>query len=73
MTSEDLFQDVDERMSLDSLICTAMGSFDSCSVEEYVEGGDLEVCADFDSERWENNFMDSLTEQEDSNATAENV
>ena len=38
VTSENPFQDVDERMSLSSLISTAMGSLDSCSVEEYVQG-----------------------------------
>ena len=72
VTSEDPFQDV-ERMSLSSLISTAMGSLDSCSVEEYVQGDNLEVCADFDSEHWENNFMDSLTGQEESNATTEEI
>ena len=73
VTSEDPFQDIDERMSLGSLISTAMGSLDSCSVEEYVQGDNLEVCADFDSEHWENNFMDSLTGQEESNATTEEI
>ena len=68
VTSEDPFQDVDERMSLSSLISTAMGSLDLYSVEEYVQGDNLEICADFDSEHWEDNFMDSMTGQD---ATAE--
>ena len=71
MTSEDPFQDVDKQMSLGSLISTAMGSLDSCSVEEYVQGDNLDICADFDSEHWEDNFMDSLTGQGESNPAAE--
>ena len=35
---EDPFLDADETISLGSLISTAMGSVDSCSVEEYVNG-----------------------------------
>lgn len=39
----------------------------------YIQGDNLEVCGDFDSERWEDNFIDSLTGQEESNATAEEM
>ena len=36
--TEDPFLGADENMSLGSLISTAMGSVNSCSVEEYVNG-----------------------------------
>ena len=55
--TEDPFLDADETMSLGSLISTAMGSVDSCSVEEYVNGDLLQFCADI-GDQWEANFME---------------
>ena len=45
MSSDDPFLDVDQTLSLGSLISTAMDSLESCSVDQYVNGDDnLQVC-----------------------------
>ena len=62
LTTDDPFQDVDEAMTLGPLISTAMGCIDSCSVEDYVNGDSLQVCPEIDSEHWEANFMETLTQ-----------
>ena len=60
----DPFQDIDEAIAMGSLISTTMGTRDTCSVEEYVNGDDdLAVCVDLDDETWEENFMDNLTQE----------
>ena len=39
----------------------------SCSAEEYITGEDaLPVCADFDCEDWEENWLNSLNDNPDS-------
>ena len=38
VSSDDPFLDVDQTLSLGSLISTAMGSLESCSVDQYVNG-----------------------------------
>ena len=63
MSSDDPFIDVDETVSLGSLIPTAMGSLESCSVDQYVNGDDnLQVCVDTDGDQWETNLMESLAQ-----------
>ena len=64
-TSEDPFEDIDETISLTPLISAAMGTIDACSTSEYINGdNELPVCADLDDDYWEDNFMESLTQQE---------
>ena len=43
-------------MNVTQLTFLYMGSLDLCSVEEHVQGDNLEVCADFDSEHWEDTY-----------------
>ena len=64
--TDDPFLDVDESMSLGSLTSTAMGSDDFCSVEEYVNGDSLQVCADIAGDQWEANFMETLAQEVES-------
>ena len=46
-----------------------MGSLQSCSIDEYVNGDDnLHVCADTDSDQWETNFMEHLAQDVRSDA-----
>ena len=62
--SEDPFQDIDETITMGSLISTKMGTHDTCSEEEYVYGDDdLPVCDDLDDETWEENFTDNLAQE----------
>ena len=64
-TSEDPFEDIDETISLTPLISAAMGTIGACSMSEYISGdNELPVCADLDDDHWEDNFMESLTQQE---------
>ena len=64
-TSEDPFEDIDETISLTPLLSAAMGTIGACSMSEYINGdNELPVCADLDDEHWEDNFMESLTQQE---------
>ena len=59
VSSDDPFLDVDQTLSLGSLISTAMGSLESCSIDQYVNSDDnLQVCVDTDSDQWEANFME---------------
>ena len=59
---EDPFVDIDNTLQLGSLIHSAMGG-SSCSAEEYVTGEDaLPVCADFDREDWDENWLNSLND-----------
>ena len=74
VSSDDPFPDVDETMSIGSLISTAMGSLESCSVDQYVNGDDnLQVCVDTDGDQWEAHFMESLAQDvgSDSHCTVE--
>ena len=42
-----------------------MGTTGACSLSEYISGdNELPVCADLDDDHWEDNFMESLTQQE---------
>ena len=55
----------DENLSLTFFISTAMGTTGSCSMSEYISGdSELPVCAGLDDDHWEDNFMESLTQQE---------
>ena len=65
LSEEDPFQDIDETITIGSLISTTMGTGrDACSAEEYVNGdNDLAVCVEFDDDIWEENFMDNLTQE----------
>ena len=40
LSEEDPFQDIDEIITMGSLISTTMGTCDTCSEEEYVHGDD---------------------------------
>ena len=68
--TEDPFLDADETLSLGSLLSTAMGCVDSCSVEEYVNGDLLQFFADI-GDQWEANFMEALTPEVESQLTIE--
>ena len=58
-----LFEYID--LTMGSLISTTMGALDACSVEEYVTGDrDLAVCIDLNDDKWEENFMDNLAQEE---------
>lgn len=71
-SSEDPFEDVDEAASLAPLISAAMGTQDACSVSDYVNGdSELPVCTDLDNDHWEDNFMDSLTQENTMTPTEE--
>ena len=59
VSEEDPFVDIDDTAQLGSLIHSAIGG-SSCSAEEYVTGEDaLPVCADFDCEDWDENWLNS--------------
>ena len=63
---EDPFADIDDTVQLGSLIDSTMGG-SSCSAEEYVDGEDaFPVCADFDCAAWEENWLNSLNDNPDS-------
>lgn len=63
---EDPFVDIDDTLQLGPLIRSAMGG-SSCSAEEYLTGEDaLPVCADFDCEDWDENWLNSLNDNPDS-------
>ena len=66
LSEEDPFHDIDETIAIGSLISTTMGTRrDTYSAEEYVNGNnDLAVCVDLDDEKWEENFMDNLAQEE---------
>ena len=69
VSTDDPFLDVDENLTLDSLISTSMGSLETCSVDQYVNGDDnLQVCIDTDSEQLEANFMEGLAQDAESDA-----
>ena len=69
VSSDDPFLDVDQTLSLGSLISTDMGSLESCSVDQYVNGDDnLQMCVDTDSDQWEANFMEGLAQDVGSDA-----
>ena len=64
VSSDDLFLDVDETLSLGALISTAMGSLGSWFVDQYVNADDnLQVCVDTDSDQWEANLTDGLAQE----------
>ena len=66
LDEEDPFQDIDEDVGISSLISRTMGTLHQCSVEEYVNGDNsLSVCVDMDDDQWDENFLDSLTEEEE--------
>ena len=45
---------------------------DACSVSDYVNGdSELPVCTDLDNDHWEDNFMDSLTQENTMTPTEE--
>ena len=69
------FQDIDETIAVGSLISTTMGTRrDTCSAEEYVnDDNDLAVCVDLDDEKWEENFMDNLAQEEIADTIEENL
>ena len=49
-----------------------MGTQDACSVSDYVNGdSELPVCTDLDNDHWEDNFMDSLTQENTMTPTEE--
>ena len=49
-----------------------MSEHDTCSAEEYVSGdNDLVVCVDLDDQKWEENFMDNLVQEEIADTTEE--
>ena len=51
--------DIDDAVQLGSLIQSAMGE-SSYSAEEYIAGEDIiPVCADFDGEDWDENWLNS--------------
>ena len=55
-----------------ALISAAMGTQDACSVSDYVNGdSELPVCTDLDNDHWEDNFMDSLTQENTMTPTEE--
>ena len=59
---EDPFVDIDDTVQLGSLIDSAM-SGSNYSAEEYVTGEDAHpVCADFDCEDWDENWLNSLND-----------
>ena len=63
---EDPFLDIDDTAQLGSLIHSAMGG-SSCSAEEYITGeDDLPVCADFACEDWDENWLNSLNDNPES-------
>ena len=62
-TPEDPFEDINETISLTPFISPAMGTKGACSMSEYISD-ELPVCADLDDDHWEDNFMESLTQQE---------
>ena len=65
ISDEDPFLDVDGTDELSSLISSAMGDLDHCSVEEYIDGDfSLPVCVELDDE-WDENFLSGLTREED--------
>ena len=50
----------------------SLGTQDSCSVSDYVNGdSELPVCTDLDNDHWEDNFMDSLTQENTMTPTEE--
>ena len=64
LDEKDPFQDIDEDVGISSLIPT--GTLHQSSVEEYVNGDNsLSVCVDMDDDQWDENFLDSLTEEEE--------
>ena len=49
-----------------------MGTQGACSVSDYVNGdSELPVCTDLDNDHWEDNFMDSLTQENTMTPTEE--
>ena len=63
LTSNDPFLGADEATSLESLISILMGTGDSCSVDQYVNGdNNLEVCVNVDVDQWEEDFLENLTQ-----------
>ena len=57
--------------SLAPLISAAMGTQDACSVS-YVNGdSEFPVCTVLDNDHWEDNFMDSLTQENTTTPTEE--
>ena len=46
----------------------------TCSAEKYVNGeNDLAVCVDLDDQKWEENFIDNLVQEEIADTTEENL
>ena len=55
----DPFADVDAQ--LQELVAQSMPRSESCSIEEYISGeNSLSTCADFDSETWDTDFLESI-------------
>ena len=49
-----------------------MSEHDTCSAEEYVNGdNNVAVCVDLDDQKWEENFMDNLVQEEIADTTEE--
>ena len=62
-SDDDPFEDLDEATSLAPLITSTMGTQGTCSVSEYINGdNDLPICTDLDNDHWEDDFMDSLSQ-----------
>ena len=55
----DPFADVDAQ--LQDLVVQSMPTSEACSIEEYINGENtLSTCANFDSETWDTDFLDSI-------------
>ena len=62
--SGDPFEEIESEMDLSELISGVMGSSEKCSSDVYINGdNELSTCAEFDDESWDQTFIESLTEQ----------
>ena len=65
LDDEDAFLAADESMALQGLIDEVMTGHDHCPLEEYVNGeDDVPVCLDACSDTWEEEFFDSLGQED---------
>ena len=62
--SENPFLEADELMELDRLVENAGDGDAVCTMKEFVDGdNDLPICADMDSDDWETEFLNELTNE----------
>lgn len=62
----DPFLEADACVEIESLIEKTMPAGEGCTVTEYLGGeDDLPICTDLDSDRWEDNFMAELGQQDE--------